>query len=156
MEKRKIGTRYTKIGMVIILIIVCLILLLCKCSVQEEFAEAPTTSQSVGIVSTSSIAIPGYEGITLKADSKRQDVCLTNPASNQCIFRITLCLEDGTILWESDEILPGEKSKPIKLKQKLEEGTYPKAKLKYACFKMNEERTPLNGAETVLTLRVKE
>ena len=154
MEIRKSNTRYAKIGTCIILIVICLILLLCKCSSQEDFTEASTTSQSVGIVSTSSIAIPGYEGITLKANTKRQDVCLANPSSNQCVFRVTLCLEDGTILWESDEILPGEKSKPIKLKQKLEEGTYPKAKLQYACFKMNEERTPLNGAETVLTLRV--
>jgi len=36
----------------------------------------------------------------------------------------------------------------------LEPGTY-KAVLHYDCFRMNQELSPLNGAETKLTLRVK-
>lgn len=102
-----------------------------------------------------SIAIPGYEGLTLKAGSKKQDLCLPNPEQNTCYFQITLFLEDGTLLWQSELIEPGETSKPIVLEKELEEGTYPKAVLHYSCFEMNEELTSLNGAEIKVTLRVK-
>lgn len=102
-----------------------------------------------------SISIPGYEGITLKANSLKQDIVLQNPPQNTCYFVIALYLDDGTLLWESDYIEPGEESSPIVLTQKLARGTYPNAILKYSCFKMDKEKTPLNGAETKLTLRAK-
>lgn len=102
-----------------------------------------------------SISIPGYEGITLKADSLQQELTLYNPIQNTCYFVISLYLEDGTLLWESDYIEPGHNSVPIVLTQRLEKGIYPNAVLKYSCFKMNQEKTPLNGAKTKLTLRVK-
>ena len=41
------------------------------------------------------------------------------------------------------------------LNQPLEKGNYPNAVLQYSCFKMDSEKTPLNRAETKLTLRVK-
>lgn len=101
-----------------------------------------------------SIAIPGYEGLTLKADTKRQEISLKNPAENNCCFIITLYLEDGEELWRSDYIKAGDVSKPINLNRKLSAGSY-SAKLKYDCFALNKEKTPLNGAEIKLTLRVK-
>lgn len=99
------------------------------------------------------ISIPGYEGINLAANTKKQNVSLHNPAQNDCYFVITLELEDGTVLWESNYIKPGRVSDPIVLRKELEPGTYP-AKLRYSCFKM-DKKTPLNGAETKLNLRVK-
>lgn len=102
-----------------------------------------------------SIAIPGYEGITLKANSLQQDVALGNPAQNTCYFVIALYLDDGVLLWESDFIAPGNHSAPIVLMRELPKGTYANAVLKYSCFKMDDEKTPLNGAKTKLTLRVK-
>ena len=101
-----------------------------------------------------SIAIPGYEGIALKADTKQQTVGLPNPPQNTCYFRITLSLEDGTVLWQSDLVEPGEVSEPIKLKQPLQKGTYPNSLLKYECFTMDGNLSPLNSAATKLTLRV--
>lgn len=102
-----------------------------------------------------SISIPGYEGLTLKANSLKQDVALKNPPQNTCYFVIALYLDDGTLLWESDYIEPGSNSAPIVLTRELSKGTYPNAILKYSCFKMDEEKTPLNGAETKLMLRAK-
>ena len=102
-----------------------------------------------------SIAIPGYEGLELKADTKKQTLCLANPLQNACYFQISLYLEDGSLLWQSQLIEPGETSKPIKLSKALEKGTYPNAVLHYACFTLDGSMTPLNGAETKLTLRVK-
>ena len=102
-----------------------------------------------------SIAIPGYELLELKADSKKQTLCLPNPPQNTCYFQISLYMEDGTLLWESDLIEPGENSKPITLSKVLEKGTYPNAILRYSCYCMDEKLSPLNGAEMKLTLWVK-
>lgn len=102
-----------------------------------------------------SIAIPGYEMLELKAGSKEQTLCLPNPPQNMCYFEIALYLEDGTLLWKSELIEPGKTSKPIVLTESLSKGTYPQAVLRYACYRMDEELTPLNGAETKVTLWVK-
>ena len=116
--------------------------------------KAPATDTTT-VKNTNSISIPGYEGLTLIADSKKQTLCLSNPAQNTCYFQISLLLNDGTLLWQSELVEPGETTKPIVLKQKLEEGMYCDAVLRYSCFAMTAEKTPLNGAEIKVTLRVK-
>lgn len=141
----------------IVAIVLIALLLLLKCC---NGGPLPNYENEADITATmeknnDSIAIPGYEGLTLKADSKKQDLRLPNPEQNTCYFQIALFLEDGTLLWQSELIKPGETSKPITLETELEEGTYPKAVLHYSCFEMNEELTPLNGAEIKVTLRVK-
>lgn len=104
---------------------------------------------------TDSISIPGYESLTLEAGRKQQTISLNNPAQNCCYFQISLTLKDGTILWQSDLISPGEQSTPMLLSKELSKGTYTEAKLIYHCFQMNDDLTSLNGAETKLTLIVK-
>lgn len=102
-----------------------------------------------------SISVPGYEMLELKADSKQQTIALSNPPQNNCCFEMSLYLEDGTLLWKSELIEPGEASKPLVLTKELSKGYYPKSVLRYACFAMDKDRTPLNGAETKVTLWVK-
>ena len=68
---------------------------------------------------------------------------------------LSLYLEDGTLLWQSELVEPGAKSKPIVLTKTLEKGLYPNAFLRYSCYRMDETLAPLNGAETKLTLNVK-
>lgn len=102
-----------------------------------------------------SIAIPGYEMLELKAGSKEQSLCMPNPPQNCCYFQITLSLEDGTVLWKSELIAPGTNSKPMVLSKVLEKGMYPNAVLRYSCYSQDENLSPLNGAETKLTLWVK-
>lgn len=115
----------------------------------EQSAEAVTKEPVVK--NSDSIAIPGYEALVI---SKNTELCLSNPPQNMCYFLITLSLEDGTVLWQSDYVEPGGISDPITLNQELPNSTYPNARLKYSCFTMDEALTPLNGAETKLTLRV--
>ena len=117
-----------------------------------EFSEPTASAETEKTEDT--IAIPGYEGLTLIADSKKQELSLKNPETNTCYFVITLYLEDGTELWKSEMLKAGDISKPIKLNRELSAGNYP-AKLKYECYRMDKEKTPLNGAEMKLTLRVK-
>ena len=102
-----------------------------------------------------SIAIPGYEMLELKAGSREQSLCMPNPPQNCCYFQIALYLEDGTLLWQSELIEPGTTSKPIVLTKALDKGMYPNAILRYSCYRMDDDLTPLNGAETKLTLWVK-
>ena len=140
-----------------ILIVLLLFLLLKGCENPPQTTIPNTEDATTAAVEKNedSIAVPGYEGLTLKADSKQQDLCLPNPAQNTCYFQISLFLDDGTLLWRSELIEPGKTSKPINLEKELEKGTYPKAVLHYSCFEMNEDLTPLNGAEIKVTLRVK-
>lgn len=119
---------------------------------QSDPVQATETSAVVE-KDPSKISVPGYEFIRLKANTKIQDKVLSNPANNSCLFKLSLIMEDGTVIWESGYILPGKNSDPIELAHSLVPGDYP-ATLKYDCFAMDLSLTPLNGAEIGLTLRV--
>ena len=102
------------------------------------------------------IAIPGYEAIQLTADTLEQTICFPNPAQNCCYFQMSLYLEDGTLLWKSVDVAPGETSEPVVLSQPLAAGKYKDAILKYDCFTMDKKHSQLNGAQTKLMLLVQE
>lgn len=70
------------------------------------------------------ILIPGYTSMVMKANTKEQTVSIGNPADNDCIFVIVLKLEDGTKLFESQELKPGEGLENITLDQELEAGEF--------------------------------
>lgn len=123
---------------------------------QVKLPNGETVPQSDSVKKrTDSIAIPGYEGISLKANSKEQEIGFPNPAQNTCYFQISLMLEDGTLLWHSELVAPGEISNPITLEEPLEAGVYPNALLKFDCYTMDGAMRALNGAATKMTLHVK-
>lgn len=99
------------------------------------------------------IAVPGTDVMNMKADQKKQSVNLYNPEQNNCYFKISLLLEDGTLLYQSDLIAPGKGIYEIELAKALAEGTYDNSILKYECFDMDENYTPLNAAEFVFTIQ---
>ena len=101
---------------------------------------------------TDSISLPGYGGLNLTAGKTEQNLALPNPAENFCQIRISLILEDGTVIWTSELTPPGEQAQ-IVLNEALEKGDY-NATLKYECFQMDENKTPLNGATCQLVLHV--
>lgn len=104
---------------------------------------------------TDSIDLPGYGWIPLASGKLEQEQTFPNPPQNFCYIRASLLLEDGTVLWTSELIAPGESSDPVVLSQPLEPGEYKNAVLKYECFRMDDALSPLNGGEIHLTLRVK-
>lgn len=101
-----------------------------------------------------SIAIPGYERISLKADCKEREIGFPNPAQNTCYFQISLILEDGTTLWQSELVKPGEISESITLNEPLAAGVYPNSLLKFDCYTMDGSMRSLNGAATKMTIHV--
>lgn len=104
---------------------------------------------------TDSIDLPGYGWIPLASGKLEQEQTFPNPPQNFCWIRMSLLLEDGTNLWTSELVAPGESSEPVVLSQTLEPGEYKNAVLKYECFRMDDELSPLNGGEVHLTLKVK-
>ena len=104
---------------------------------------------------TDSIDLPGYKWIPLTSGKLEQEQTFSNPPQNFCWIRASLRLEDGTVLWTSELIAPGESSAPVVLSQTLEPGEYNNAILKYECFCMDDDLSPLNGGEVKLTLKVK-
>ena len=136
------------------LVLVAFIVILVSLPTIKQGAPINDTTATVE-KNPNSIAIPGYEMMELKAGSKAQSLCMSNPPQNCCYFQIALYLEEGTLLWQSELIEPGSTSKPIVLTKALDKGMYPYAILRYSCYRMDENLTPLNGAETKLTLWVK-
>ena len=99
--------------------------------------------------------ITAYETIKLKADTLEQEVRFENPLENNCWLVITLSLEDGTELWRSEELIPGQVVRSITLNQTLSAGEYPNAVLGYKHLTYDDKKEPLNGAETLVKLVVK-
>lgn len=100
------------------------------------------------------ISIPGYGTMVMKAGQKEQKVDMGNPPNNNCYFKITLFLEDGTRIYQSGLIEPGKGFESIELEKTMEAGTYP-AVIRYDCYSYDEEQEPLNGAESGFTLDVR-
>lgn len=100
------------------------------------------------------IAIPGYDHIVMKAGQKVQNVELGNPKQNNCYMRIAIMLPDGTQLYESGLLAPGQVLNSIELSQELKPGMYEGAILSYSCYGMKEIKE-LNGAKTIFKLEVK-
>ncbi len=122
---------------------------------QETTASEASTEESETVEKlTDTIAMPGYSWLNLIADTTEQELTLPNPPQNFCQMRMSLILADGTVLWTSGLVQPGEESDPIVLSTPLAHGEYLDTTLKYECFTIDEAMTPLNGGEITLSLRV--
>lgn len=99
------------------------------------------------------IMIPGYTSMVMKENTKEQTVSIGNPADNACNFVIVLKLADGTKLYESQELKPGEGLEEISIEQELEAGEY-QAVIEYKCYAI-EDNSPLNGGSAEFQLYVK-
>ena len=103
---------------------------------------------------TDSIDLPSYTELTLKAGAAEQGIAFQNPEQNFCYIQPSLWLADGTLLWRGQLIAPGDVGDTVTLVHPLAAGEYKDAVLRYDCFAMDEEKSPLNGATTQLVLNV--
>ena len=101
---------------------------------------------------TDQIALPQFAWISLAANETRQTYTFSNPPQNFAQFRVSLVL-DGETLWESEPLKPGETSEPVVLSRPLEPGEY-EARLVYVCYTNDGAMSPLNGADSPVTLKV--
>ena len=98
------------------------------------------------------IAIPGFKSLVFIANEKSQKVNFFNPESNDCLFLMTLYVNDSA-LWKSGYCRAGKGYYNIELNRELTAGEYP-AYLKIQCFK--NTGAELNGARVDFNLIVKE
>lgn len=100
------------------------------------------------------IAIPCWDSLTMKANELEQAVNFYNPAANKGInFKLTLSLDDGTKLYQSDLIPCGKAIYNITLDSALEPGTY-NAILDYECT--TTDGGQLNGSSMSFTIEMEE
>lgn len=96
------------------------------------------------------IKVPGVSSLVFVADQKGQKVNFYNPKENDCLFRMTLYIEDKEY-WQSGYVNPGKGYYDITLDDMLKSGEYNGALL-IECYK--EEGTALNSAKVEFNLKV--
>lgn len=99
-----------------------------------------------------SIALPGYDEISLKAGQTEQEVYFYNPKGNRCFMEFSLLL-DGETLYSSDRIAPNTKIENITIAKPLSRGSYTGAILQYSCYDLYSQQE-LSGAEVAVNLEV--
>lgn len=160
-EHKKSEKRFYRIVITILILLliiagIVIAVLVNKHPKQSSSEENNPTAETTEVEKlTDSIAIPGFSQLTFQADQCEQEIALSNPAENFCYFKISLILEDGTVIWESDLVEPGEQSEPITLLQPLNAGTYENVTVHYDCFEMDNDLTELNSGEIKITLYVR-
>lgn len=101
----------------------------------------------------SGIIIPGFKSLTIDANQTNVYLNLYNPSANTCCFVISLVLEDGTVLHQSNILDPGEVVGNAVISQPMPRGYY-NAIVRYEAFDPYD-LSPLNNAEIEITLIAK-
>lgn len=112
-----------------------------------------TAGLTPDITENPNISYPGYGEISLKADTREQEVYLHNPKENTCYFQMSLILSDGRTIWQSEYLEPGNAFNRIKISKALEKGIYENAVLQYDSYSITDGRA-LNGSSINLTIKV--
>lgn len=116
-----------------------------------EFEPEQSVIQSSQQLDFDSISIPGKESMEIQANTKSVSVDLYNPEDNKCYFEISILLEDGTELYKSKLVKPGQNIYKINLNKELSKGAY-NATIHYSTYTMDGNYTPLNGANVPIKL----
>lgn len=113
----------------------------------------PNLPEESDTTSKKGTQVPGYSTAEMKEGDTTLKLSVGNPKENHCGFFATVKLEDGTVLYESPLLTPGQGIDEIPLNKTLKKGTY-SACVYYQCVLLDEENTPLNAAESLFTLIV--
>ena len=97
--------------------------------------------------------IPGYSSAEMNAGDMSIKLRIGNPKENHVGFYAALKLADGTVLYESPLLSPGQGLEEVPLTQTLAKGTYD-AIVEYRCVLLEDGKTPLNSAESGLKIYV--
>jgi len=109
-----------------------------------EIIEPPVTSGT--------IAVPGFERLTVRGQTLFADN-ISNPARNDCYFIVVISLADGTEIFRSGILAPGQSVGTVELAHTLTPGIYEGVIARYSAYD-RENLQPLNGADINFTLEV--
>lgn len=121
----------------------------------QEVTPAPvqeTPQAATQGITAGSIAVPGFE--RLKAEGQTLHAAgVSNPTQNTCYFIVSIILPDGSEVYRSSYLAPGQSLGDVELSKPLTPGTYEGAVARYSCFAIADMR-PLNGADVSFVLEV--
>lgn len=99
------------------------------------------------------ITIHGFTDWTIPAgQTDSLPIALENPEGNPCYFSFSIVLQDGTKLYESDHVPPGESLRNITINEALEKGDHQASV--YITTAEIGTGTPMNSARTEITIHV--
>ena len=93
-------------------------------------------------------------GFYLRSYTTEQEIHFENPEDNPFGLIVEVYLGDGTLLYKSDYIAPGESVDNITLEQKLAPGTYHNCVLVYTCCARDFAHTPLTRCDMNIEITV--
>jgi len=99
------------------------------------------------------IVAPGFGNMTMSAGSDTLKISIGNPSENHCYLKISVTMEDGTTLFESDLLKPGTGYTEIPLSKKLSAGQY-NIIVHYQGYSMDDAQNELNSIESAFVLTV--
>ena len=99
-----------------------------------------------------SISVPGFDRLIVQGGIIQADN-IYNPEQNECYFIVSLMLEDGTEIFRSGILAPGQAVGDVKMLQIIPPGIYEKAIARYSTYAL-ETTQPLNGADITFNLEV--
>ena len=145
----------------IILVIVIIALLLCfrSCRNPDTLPDVPEETEPKKTLdftpvdgnTDDTITIPGVTGICMEPNQTEQTVHFYNPEKNNCLFVISLFLSDGTLIFQSEHIHPGEQLTDIALLTQLEQGIYKNCCLLYESYSLDGQ-TQYNGSQFTIEI----
>lgn len=144
--------------LVLIVVLIGAFIMLNSCNTQtnnepwnpviEQFVDIEETTEEA---ERKQITICGFTEWNMKAgETENLPISLKNPDGNPCYFTFIITLEDGTVLYQSDHVPPGNEIKRITINEPLEKGTY----TAYVSILTNEIETgvKMNSADTKITI----
>jgi len=99
-----------------------------------------------------SIAVPGFERLVVRGRMLDAEN-IHNPARNNNYFIVSLMLADGTEIFRSGVLAPGQSIGTVELPGTIPQGTHEGAIARYSAFSLGN-LSPLNGADINFTLEV--
>lgn len=90
------------------------------------------------------IAVSGFADLKFVADSTKQSVNFYNPKENNCLMDLSIVMQNGDVIWQTENIRPDYGLYTINLYSTLKKGEYPACIV--ARFKTMDGCTKLNSA----------
>lgn len=99
------------------------------------------------------MVLKAVTGIRLKADAIIQEFEIPNSSSNKYAISAFIILGDGTIIYESGFLYPGEIVEEIELYKSLDKGTYKNSILLYKFYTVDEPHTFISQCEFPIEIK---
>lgn len=143
----------------VVVFCICLMVFLCGDYHQKYEPATPDTpdislSGDLGYVQATAdeVTIQAITGFVFQAHSLQQSVDIQNPKKNKYGFVVCLYLEDGTLLYKSTIIDPGERIASIELSKSLEGGIYRNSAIVYRFYSIGDNR-PISQCEFPVNIK---